>query len=195
MSETTAPSSREQLISAFESVHREAAELFASFSQDDFFRRPEDGVWSPGENAVHLIKSVKAVADAMKLPKLLLRGLFGSASGSRRYSEVRELYLQVLAQGAVATGRFVPPSPPAGDDTGQSRSRALAGWRRAGASLVTVLAKWREPALDKYRLPHPIMGKISVREMLFFTHYHDLHHLEVVRRESPEVHAASAEEG
>ena len=54
--------------------------------------------------------------------------------------------------------------------------------KRAGDSLVTAVGKWRERDLDKYRLPHPVLGKISVREMLFFTHYHDLHHLEIVRR-------------
>ncbi len=192
MPEPTDPASREELIKAFEAVHREAEELFGSFSQDDFFRRTEDGVWSPGENVVHLIKSVKAVADAMELPKLMLRTMFGSASGSRSYSEVRELYLRTLAQGAVSPSRFVPPA--VGDGAEQSRSRALAGWRRVSASLVTALAKWRESALDKYRLPHPILGKISVREMLFFSHYHDLHHLEIVRRAALAARASSSEE-
>ncbi len=173
---------REDLIAAFEAVHREAAELFAAFSPDDFFRRPEDGVWSPGENAVHLVKSVKAVAGGMGQPKLLLRGMFGTVRGSESYAEVRDRYLQALAGGAVASGRFVPPATQA-DGAERSRSRALAGWKKAGEGLVKAVGKWRESDLDKYRLPHPVLGKITVREMLFFTHYHDLHHLEIVRRQ------------
>ena len=113
----------------------------------------------------------------------MLRGLFGSASSSRRYGEVREVYLQALAAGGVASGRFLPRAPAAAaGDAGLSRSRALAGWQRASESLVTALGKWREPALDKYRLPHPLLGKLTVREMLFFSHYHDTHHLGIVRR-------------
>ena len=181
MSNTRDPHSRDELIAALESVHREAAELFATFAPDDFFRRPEPEVWSPGENVIHLVKSVKAVADAMKLPKLSLRALFGTAAGSGSYVEVRDRYLKALADGAVASGRFVPQAPDEGEAEA-SRSRALAGWQRAGDSLVTAVGKWRERDLDKYRLPHPVLGKISVREMLFFTHYHDLHHLEIVRR-------------
>lgn len=181
MSESQAPQSRAELIAAFDVVHQQASELFSSFSTEEFFRRPDEGVWSPGENAVHLIKSVKAVADAMRLPKLLLRALFGTAKGSMSYAEVRDTYLAALADGAVASGRFLPPEPPAGD-AGPSRARALAGWQRAGDGLVAAVRVWPEAALDKYRLPHPILGKLSVREMLFFTHYHDLHHLEVVRR-------------
>ncbi len=176
---------REELIAAFDAVHREASELFASFSQDDFFRRPEDDVWSPGEHAIHLIRSVKAVAGAMKLPKLLLRALFGTGGSSRRYGEIREAYLQALADGGVASGRYVPPPPGGAGDAEQNRARAMAGWQRVGDSLVTVVGKWSEAALDKYRLPHPIMGKITVREMLLFTHYHDCHHLEIMRRVLP----------
>ena len=63
---------REELLGAFETVHREASELFRSFSGDDFFRHPADGVWSPAENVIHLIKSVQAVASAMGIPKLAL---------------------------------------------------------------------------------------------------------------------------
>ncbi len=184
MSESNQPDSREELLAAFEAVHRQASELFASFSPEDFFRRPEDDVWSPGENAIHLVKSVKAVADAMRLPKLLLRARFGSARGSERYAEVRQRYLQALAGGAVAIGRFVPPASPVAGAAGSSRERTLAGWQRAGDSLVQAVGKWREGALDKYCLPHPVLGKLTVREMLFFTHYHDLHHLEIVRRQA-----------
>ncbi len=174
------PESRRELLAAFQNVHREAAELFAAVPEADFFRRPSEDVWSPGENAIHLVKSVKAVAKGMRLPKLLLRVVFGTAGSSRTYGEVRELYLAALAEGAVATGRFVPP--PAAGAGEESRPRALAGWQRAGDDLVKAMGKWNEAALDLYRLPHPILGKISVREMLFFTHYHDRHHLQIVER-------------
>ena len=34
--------------------------------------------------------------------------------------------------------------------------------------------------LDRYRLPHPLLGKLTVREMLFFTVYHNYHHVRSV---------------
>ncbi len=181
MPEPNDPQSRDELIAALESVHGEATELFAAVAPDDFFSRPEPEVWSAGENVIHLVKSVKAVADAMVMPKLALRGLFGTAKGSGSYAEVKDRYLEALADGAVASGRFVPKGP-AEAEAEMSRSRALAGWQRAGDSLVAAVGKWHERDLDKYRLPHPVLGKISVREMLCFTHYHDLHHVEIVRR-------------
>jgi hypothetical protein len=43
----------------------------------------------------------------------------------------------------------------------------------------------RDPGLERarprcYRLPHPLLGKLTVREMLFFTVYHNAHHLDQV---------------
>jgi hypothetical protein len=39
-----------------------------------------------------------------------------------------------------------------------------------------------QSALDRWRLPHPLLGRLTVREMLFFTLCHNRHHLEGVRR-------------
>jgi hypothetical protein len=42
--------------------------------------------------------------------------------------------------------------------------------------LADVVGHWREEDLDRYRLPHPLLGKLTVREMLLFTVYHNYHH-------------------
>jgi hypothetical protein len=42
--------------------------------------------------------------------------------------------------------------------------------------LASSIGRWREEDLDYYRLPHPLLGKLTVREMLFFTVYHNYHH-------------------
>lgn len=181
MSTADAPYSRDELISALEDVHREVDELFRELPGDALVRQPEAGVWSPAEHLIHLVRSVKAVADAMRMPGFLLAVLFGtSREPSRRFDEIRRIYQERLAQGGRATGRYVPPALDSGDPEA-TRSRALAGWQRAGAGLVARARRWREPSLDRYRLPHPLIGKLTVREMLFFTLYHDRHHLASVR--------------
>jgi hypothetical protein len=127
---------------------------------------------------------VRAVTSGLKLPKLLLAILFGTAtSPSRRYDEMRETYQGRLSAGGRAGGRFVPPQLSPGEAEAESvRARTLDGWSRSGEDLVKALRRWSEKGLDKYRLPHPLLGKLTVREMLFFTHYHDLLHAEIVRK-------------
>ena len=36
--------------------------------------------------------------------------------------------------------------------------------------------KWKEEDLDKYILPHPLMGRMPVRELAMWTAYHTEHH-------------------
>ena len=54
--------------------------------------------------------------------------------------------------------------------------------RFAQIQATTVLRNWRDTDLDKYFLPHPLLGKLTIREMLFFTLYHDRHHVNNVRK-------------
>ena len=49
--------------------------------------------------------------------------------------------------------------------------------------LVHKLDKFTEDDLDKYVLPHPLLGKLTLREMLCFTIYHVRHHEEIVKRD------------
>jgi hypothetical protein len=42
--------------------------------------------------------------------------------------------------------------------------------------LARRIGTWSETDLDRYRLPHPLLGRLTVREMLFFTVQHLAHH-------------------
>jgi hypothetical protein len=42
--------------------------------------------------------------------------------------------------------------------------------------------RWPEAKLDAIQLPHPLLGNLTVREMLFFTLFHQSHHMDVIRR-------------
>ena len=42
--------------------------------------------------------------------------------------------------------------------------------------------KWKDPQLDQYIAPHPLLGKITLRELGYFTIYHTYHHLETIQK-------------
>lgn len=42
--------------------------------------------------------------------------------------------------------------------------------------LIKSIQKYSEQELDQTILPHPLLGKITLREMLYFTIYHVEHH-------------------
>lgn len=185
------PWSRAEISAALESVEAEVASFFGSLSAEEISLRVGDA-WTALEHLMHLNTSVSAVARGLSAPRLLLRLRFGGAKGaSRTYDEIRESYLAALPGGRGATGVFAPARedlPPAA--AGERAGEVLARWARVNGRLRGALRGWSERDLDRIRLPHPLLGKLTSREMLFFTLHHNRHHIAAAARRLPRFEAA-----
>jgi len=158
--------------------HREFIDLVSGLTEEDFCYAPTDK-WSAAQQLDHLVKSVQPVNMAFGLPNIVLQLLFGKANRpSKTYEELIVKYQNKIQEGAKATGRFIPPS--VGFAQKEKLIKRLSG-------LVNSLSKktslQSEQALDRYILPHPLLGKITLREMLYFTAYHVYHHETIIKRD------------
>jgi DinB superfamily len=150
-----------------------------SAAKDPFARR-DPQKWSPAEHVEHLRLSVRPLNLSFLIPTFALR-VFGTARGSARtYNEVVTDYRERLARGAKASGPFIPRSLTRGADL----DRLIAGFRAAQTGYAGRLAAAEGPSLDSTLLPHPILGRLSMREMAFFTLYHLGHHHALIKREA-----------
>lgn len=158
-------------------LDREATAWLREMPAAEFFR-PQGQAWSPSEHVRHLAKSARPVARALGWSRLWLRLAFGTHAGpSPSFAAMRERYRALLADGTAQAGRFAPSPRPVPDDPAAARAAVLREWHEADAALAAAVAAWPEAALDRYRLPHPVMGRLTLREMLEFTVYHTAHHL------------------
>ena len=137
-----------------------------------------EGAWTALEHLDHLILSTKPLNMALRLPKTLLGLRFSKAKqASLSYDEVVDKYTQCLAAGGKASGPYLPAD---------SMSLAVPTLSRAftheGKRLLEVLNHWNDAQVDTYRLPHPLIGNLTVREMLYFTLYHIRHHLATLKQ-------------
>src|SRR5690606_12513808 len=105
-----------------------------------------------------------------------------SSDLSRHYADVRQVYQTALANGGAASGPFIPELDNHPADPQAEQARLLQAWQKSGAALVKAAQSWKDTDLDRIRLPHPLIGLLTVREMLLWNIYHDLHHLDDVRR-------------
>ena len=163
------------LIASLRDSQQRAGAWFAEIPADQFFARAGE-VWSASDNLDHLIRSHKPLVKALKLPKITLRAMFGSPDQpSRRYEAMCDVYRAKLAQGGVAGGSYLPDqqSPANVED---AKSDLLNRFSKAAAELASIVETWNDDELDGYLLPHPLLGKLTIREMLFFTIYHNLRH-------------------
>jgi len=103
--------------------------------------------------------------------------MFGKPSSpSRSYEKICEIYRVAISKGAQASGSFLPEQVALQVDAENKKSALLEKWSKTSDLLVENLEKWNDDSLDQYQLPHPILGKLTIREMLFFTIYHNLRH-------------------
>lgn len=182
MRDIPAPRTTAELASALTAKAAEIEEYFREVPPEVFVE-PQGTYWSPEGHLKHLVKSVRPLAGALKMPKgaLLLRfgpnlSRRGADGVSRSFEEVVAAYHRLLETGPDA-GRFSPSPAKEGETPEGRHGQVLSYWRQASDGLDAGLRRWGETALDRLRLPHPLLGKLTVREMLFFTLYHNHHHL------------------
>ena len=175
------PASRDEICAALDRLHAESVEYWSSFATKDFLT-PIGDAWSPADNVRHLTKSMRAVSRGLRLPRLFVRIAFRSATHpSRSFEKMREDYRATLASGGKA-GRFAPGAMEESADPDVHRARIMGYHAVAVSELRAMAARWTERDLDRLQLPHPLLGPLTVREMLLFTLYHNSHHVEGVRR-------------
>lgn len=158
-----------------------AFSTFADTLSDHRFVVSPEGKWSAGQQMDHLIRSAKPVNTALGLPKILLRFFGRPVAKSRSYEQIRDTYRLVLSQGGVATRPYIPPVTEA-----EERAPLVQQFAQVKDKMLLLLDKWTEEELDSYQVPHPLLGKLTVREVLYFTAYHNEHHLTALQqREKP----------
>ncbi|HMV13961.1 MAG: DinB family protein [Chitinophagales bacterium] len=146
------------------------------------FKKSKNGKWNIAQNIDHLTLSNNITMMALHTPKMALKQLYNTNNRTNwNYEEVVWKYQLQLNTGAKASLPFVPKLGYI-----PVKSILVRLWKLSCVALLKSLDAWSENDLDTYIIPHPIIGKITARELLYFTIYHCKHHLQTMQ------HLASA---
>ncbi len=170
--------SKEEIIKKLSVVSNEFSSFCSSINNEIFFRQPSEK-WSVAQNVTHLTTSANMTKLVYLLPKFIVRLYTGKPNRpSRNYDELVAKYKLKLEQGGRASGRFVAKPVLANE----GKEKILTAFKAAMGKLEnTIQKKWDDEHLDKYLAPHPLLGKITLRELGYFTIYHTEHHLNIVK--------------
>lgn len=160
------------LNAARENLEQSFAEVDALLTKVDQARvnhKPTEK-WSFGEEMVHLIMSTSGTALLLSSPE---EKLIPADHPSRSYDEIVEEYLSKLPLNPTA-GRAI-----ADQELKQYQSTELqASFSNAAETLFQSIKNWEEQRSDQWMVwKHPFLGKMTAREMVYFTVYHTRHHL------------------
>lgn len=165
------------LIDLLQKGFEEVKSLATSTPHEAFYYKPSDAVWSAAENVQHLIQSVQPLNRLFGRPKSYFAEKWGCANhSSRTYEGIVDAYHAALRTGGTATGAFVPLAP------NPDLNLLLDEFTQTNDALVSHLTNWVEDELERYVIPHPLMGPLTVGEMMLFTAYHTRHHLEIMEK-------------
>ena len=169
---------KEQIITAAEKIFDAFAKECKASDQNIFFIRPSLDKWSVAENVQHLIISTNTTTLAYTLPAFIVRWVGGTPNrDSRSYETLVDKYKEKLAAGGKASGRFVPKQM----KINYGREKLIQNWDKAAAKFIAALKNTSgESKLDDYLARHPLLGRITLRELCYFTIYHTKHHLDII---------------
>lgn len=139
---------------------------------DGEYNKALSGKWDASQHADHLNKSLLPLILALRLPSFLCKLLFGKPNRqSITYDDLKAKYLEKINAGSKAVKPFIPSKY-----SYESKLRLIKKIKKNTDLLTSLLKRYTESQLDEILLPHPILGKITLREMLYFTVYHAEHH-------------------
>ena len=141
--------------------------------ENDLFEKGPEGKWTTGEHINHLIITSKMLNKGLKMPKLVLKTTFGKCNRTERtYEAIVEKYKEKLEAGGTAPILFEPKKV-----FKSEKYRLMQSLKTENEKMITIINKWKETDMEIYLLPHPLLGKLTIKEMLLFTIYHTEHHL------------------
>ena len=144
----------------------------------EHFNISNDGKWSAGENIQHLVNATKMTNVAFNVPKFVHVLLYGKPGRtSHSCSKVIDNYQKQLEHGAKASGPYIPKKRDYQRELLQQRIKV-----QGDKLIASINNKWTEEQLDKYVIKHPILGLLTLRELAYFTIYHNGHHIDTIKR-------------
>ncbi len=164
------PKSTQELLDAFNAITSEISRTVLPLSPSHLHKTPGPDSWSVRQLLDHLVRSVQPVVKVMGTPRRVLLRTFGAPQVvSRDFDVIQAVYRSELAGGAVAAGPFLPDAAVPDDDL-------LRQWETVCEEFIEELSEWTEADLDAYQVPHPLIGMLTMREMVMFSVYHCRHH-------------------
>jgi hypothetical protein len=134
--------------------------------------------WSVCQNVQHITIALSRVSNYLALPKSSIKSDYGlSDRASSNYEISFNLFKNTLENGVKTTEEFMPEIKL---ETGLKE--LVHQGKDVLATFISNLKNWSEEELEIYNCPHPVFGKMTVREILYFTIYHAHHHTETINK-------------
>lgn len=135
--------------------------------------------WTTGQHALHLLKSIKPLNDILSMPRFMFRYTLGTTQQKPRdYATIADNYLELLEVFKKNTNK---PRKKLKVPKIQDKRYLLTRLQVESKKLQYKTRRISDRNLDTLVLPHPVMGKLQIREILMWTAFHVEYHTKQLR--------------
>lgn len=164
---------KQEIADLLESKHKMLFD-WLNQQENNYWENGPEGKWTAGQHIQHLVDSIKTLNHALSFPAFILKMKFGTANRPlRTYDEITNRYLEKLKvnKDKARTYNANVKTP-----TKKKLDQLLTTLEVQNKKLQYKTKKIKDARLDNLILPHPLMGKMPIREVIMWTAYHTEHH-------------------
>lgn len=134
--------------------------------------------WTAEQQLEHIILCVKPLVQVFNMDKENIRKTFGQTDKkSRSYEIVLKEYIEKLTSGEKAPERFIPK-----ESFSITKETLTSTLQNLIKELSLSVDSFSEQELDSLLIPHPLLGSLTLREMLYNAIYHVEHHQNLAKQ-------------
>ncbi len=159
---------KQELIAAFIMNHQQAVQYIDSLADPAFTYR-YDNKWTAGQQLEHILLTITPFPRVLSSKEFILEKFGKIDRPTWDYKTVLENYSGTSLK---APEQFIPQD----DVRVNQKDTIISGIQKNIDSIKELLNNYSEEELDTLILPHPLLGKLTIREMFYLMSYHPLHH-------------------
>lgn len=174
------PYSKTEILAAIDDAVDQASSIYTSLGTEIFFHDGLGG-WSPAQNISHIADITHLAVLLFRMPRFFLLP-FGRRKTQKNFSTLLREYIG--AEKPIFIGPLAPSSIPVPENAPETVQKLTARFRNMFQDLKNVLKEIPEEDFDRYSMPHPSLGMLSFREMVYVVIIHIIHHTYKVEKKT-----------
>ena len=153
-------------------IHYTAFLAYVSGLSEGKYQYSYQQKWTAGQQLEHIIKSIAPLVQFYSLSPSAMEKIFGKTQRTNQsYEQLTANYQEKLAAGGKAPSQFLPKP-----NSFEQRTASLTKLRQLIDQLKEIIQKTKEDDLEQLLIPHPLLGNLTLKEMLYNAIYHVQHH-------------------
>lgn len=169
---------KDEIVNLLEEKHQELLD-WLNYQPKENWEKGPDNKWTTAQQVLHLVNSLQLLNNALSYPRFFLKYKFGVCNRpTRDNNTIVERYQQKLKENQDKAANF---NKKLKKPLQKNRERLLNRLQIQNKKLQYKVKRISNLNLDTLVIPHPLMGKMTIREIVMWTAHHTAHHTNILK--------------